>query len=222
MNRLCKLLGLLSLALILIPTPVFAGPLVMSLDHVTGPTGGLGTFEVFLTNTEPAGGQSFDVAGFSFELMLPSASGVEFTGANTATVGAPYLFDGTGGASIDPTFTLSLDSFPNTHLAGSDAEFAFPSITVNPGDVFGLGFITYSVAPNAPGSDEPITFISAGTSLSDAAGAGIDFSSDTQRGVIHVRGGAVPEPGSLVLAATALGMMLLTRTFRYRPNEPGR
>jgi PEP-CTERM motif len=219
MKRLGRLLGILSLALILMPAPVLAGGLVMSIDNVTGPAGGLGTFEVFLTNTDLSGGQSFDVASFSFQLMLPSAFGVQFTGASTATVAATYIFEGTGGASVDPTFTLSLDSFPNTTFTGSDTEFTFPSITVGPGGVFGLGLVSYSVLPSAPPGDVPISFVSDGTSLSDAADALIGFQTDVAQGIIHVSGSAVPEPSSLLLVFIGLGTVLagLKRRHRLEP-----
>ncbi len=160
-----------------------AGSLVMSVDNVTGPSAGQGTFDVLLTNTNPAGGTSYDVASFSFELSVPAGSGVQFTGANTAFVGPAYIFAGTGGASIDPTFTLSLDSFPTTQFTGSDTEFANPGIAVGPGAVFGLGLISYSVFPQTPASDVPISFVLAGSSVSDPSGAAItDFQTDSSNG----------------------------------------
>ena len=147
MKRAAVLMGIAFLALIRPSAPALAGGLVMSIDDVTGPTVGLGTFEVLLSNTEPSGGQSFDVASFSFQLMVPSSSGIQFTGATTSTSGASYIFDGTGERSIDPSFTLSPDPFPNAGFSGSDTEFTFASINVAPGDTFGLGFVFYAVQP---------------------------------------------------------------------------
>jgi hypothetical protein len=211
LKHLCKLLALLFLALALAlgPKSAQAGGLVMSLDNVTGPMAGQGTFDVLLKNTELSGGQSFDVASFSFELVLPSASGVEFSAASTATVSNPYLFAGTGGASVDPSFTLSLDSFPNTDFAGSDTEFTFPSIAVAPGATFGLGLISYIVAPDAPSGAVQVSFVSFGTSLTDAASAPIAFQTDDSNGIIHVSGSAVPEPSSLMLTSIAFGTVLV-------------
>jgi hypothetical protein len=188
----------------------------MSIDRVTGPTAGAGTFEVLLTNTNPAGGQGFDVASFTFELMVPATSGVRFTGATTATVSAPYIFAGTGGASVDPNFMLSLDTFPNTGFSGTDAEFTFPSITVAPGNVFGLGFVTYAVLAGAPPGDVPISFVPPGTSLSDASGTPIGFQTDATKGVIHISGAAFPEPSSLLMAFTGLGTVLFWSVLHYR------
>jgi hypothetical protein len=202
----CRLMGLLSLALVLVlgPASVHAD-LTMSLDNLTGPTAGQGTFEVLLTNTVSTVGQSFDVASFSFQLMLPSASGVQFTSATSATASHPYIFAGTGGASVDPNFTLSLDSFPNTGFAGSDTEFTFASITVDPGTTFGLGLISYQVGANAPAGDVAIAFVALGTSLTDAVGAPIAFATDDRNGVIPISGSAVPEPSSLLVALCGLG-----------------
>src|SRR5204863_7229828 len=78
-----------------------------------------------------------------------------------------------------------------------------------PGQTFGLGLISYAVAAGAPPGDVPISFVAAGTSLSDASGAPIPFDTDARNGVIHIRGPAVPEPSSLVLASIGLGTSLL-------------
>src|SRR5262245_57483909 len=176
--------------------------MVISIANLAGPTGGTGTFEVLLSNTDPPGGLGFEVAGFSFALSVPEGSGVEFTSADTAPLSAPYLFDGIGVGSIDPSFTLSLDPFPNTSFGGSDVAFAVPSITVHPGAVFGLGFIGYSVIPGAPGGTVQVSFDAVGTSLSDPSGNPIDFTTNASGGAIRIS--AVPEPNSLVLVATSL------------------
>ncbi len=64
--------------------------------------------------------------------------------------------------------------------------------------------------------DVPISFISSGTSLSNASSgtAGFDLTTDDHAGVIHITGTAVPEPSSLVLVASAIGMMLLSRGYQ--------
>jgi len=222
MIRTRMLLAFAATTLLLAQAPVQAG-LVMSIEDLTGPTGGAGTFEVLLTSTEAAGGQIFDVAAFSFQLTVPTTAGVQFTAGSTATVAAPYLFDGTGTATVDPTFTLANVPPPNTTVTGSDAKWTYPpSIAVAPGAVFSLGLISYSVGPSAPGGDVPISFISSGTSLSDASDVGIDFTTDDRSGVIHVTVSAVPEPSSLVLIASAIGMMLLSRAYQQAPKRSTR
>src|SRR5262249_3882650 len=95
MGRLRILSKIWFLGFLLRPSSAHAAGLVLSIDPVTGPSSGQGTFEVLLTNTTPAGGQSFDVASLSFALMLPTAAGVQFTDATTATTTAAYLFEGT-------------------------------------------------------------------------------------------------------------------------------
>jgi len=187
-----------------------AGSLVMSIDNVTGPSAGQGTFDMLLTNTNPAGGTSYDVASFSFDLSVPASSGVQFTGATTAFVSPAYIFAGTGGATIDPTFTLSPDSFPNFQFTGSDTEFTYPSIAVGPGAVFGLGLISYSVSPQAPAGDVPISFLLAGSSVSDPSGAAIaDFQTDSSNGIIHLGVSTIPEPSSFLLATIGIAAVLL-------------
>jgi hypothetical protein len=204
-------------ALLLLAVPAQAG-FIMSLDNVTGPSAGTGTFEVWLTNTNLLGGDTYDVAAFSFELSLPTGSGVQFTSATTSTVGATYLFQGTGGASIDPSFTLSLDSFPNSSFSGSDTEFTYPSIPVGPGASFGLGFVSYAVSPQAMPGDVQISFISDGTSVSDANGLSIPgFRSDDSQGIIHINGGnaTVPEPSSFILMSAGILLAVMAGCRRH-------
>lgn len=204
------------LAFLALTGPARAG-LVLSIANLAGPTGGTGTFEVRLSNTESPGGLDFEVTGFSFALSVPAGSGVEFTSADTATPSAPYLFDGTGIGSIDPSFTLSPDPFPNTSFGALDVEVVFASIAVHPGNVFGLGFIAYSVAPDAPGGAVLISFDDAGTSLSGPSGNPIDLTTDARDGVIRIA--SVPEPNLLILATSACSTLLLWRSYRriWRP-----
>lgn len=207
-------------AFLLAAAPANAWDLVMSVDDVTGPTAGAGTFEVLLANTNLPGGSTFDVASFTFEILVPSNSGVHFTSATTATSAAPYIFFGTGGASVDPSFQLSVDGFPNTDVSASDTEFSFPSIPVGPGQTFGLGRISYSVDPQAPTGDVPISFIPSGTSLSDGLGNPIVFATDSRNGVIHIAANAVPEPSTLRITASAIAFAILAHVLRARVRLP--
>ena len=206
---ICRLL-LLALWFALTLGQAHGGSLVMSVDNVTGPSAGQGTFEVLLTNTNPAGGTSYDVAGFSFELSVPAGSGVQFTG-EALRLSAPLTSSrGLESASIDPTFTLSLDSFPNTQFSGSDTEFTYPSIAVGPGAVFGLGLISYSVSPQAPAGNVPISFVLPGSSVSDPSGRAIaDFQTDSSNGIIHVGVSTIPEPSSFLLATIGIAAIFL-------------
>ena len=193
------------LAATLGPSPAKAD-FVMSIGnyHQTSPLAG--TFEVTLSNTDAT---TYNVAGFSFELMLPSSSGVQFTAATTATVAHPYLFSGSGAATVDPSFMFSYDPFPNTSFTASDTEFTYSSIAVAPGSTFGLGLVSYSISPNAPTGTVPISFIALGTGLSDAIGNAIPFT--TSGGSIQVQPASVPEPASFVLLALSTATLAAVR-----------
>jgi hypothetical protein len=97
-------------------------------------------------------------------------------------------------------------------FTGADVALAVPSITVHPGEVFGLGFIRYSVMPGAPGGTVRVPFDALGTSLSDPSGNAIHFTTDAGGGAIRIS--AVPEPSSLTLVATALLAIAVARGSR--------
>src|SRR3954451_5077475 len=61
-----RLLRAACLALLLLGPGTARADLTFAIEGVQGPTGGVGSFEVSLTNT--SGGTAVDVAGFSFEL----------------------------------------------------------------------------------------------------------------------------------------------------------
>jgi hypothetical protein len=186
--------------------------LVVSIANLTGPTAGAGTFEVLLSSTESPGGLDFDVAAFSFGLSVPAGSGVEFTAADTATLSAPYLFAEVGIGSVDPGFQLSPDGFPITNFTAADVALAVPSVALHPGDVFGLGFIGYSVIPGGPGGTVQVSFDAVGTSLSDPSGNAISFTTDASGGAIRIS--AVPEPNSLTMVGMALFAVAIARGLR--------
>lgn len=197
------LAGLLAVALC--PTSAKAS-FVMSIGnyHQTSPLAG--TFEVTLSNTDNT---TYNVAGFNFQLMLPNSSGVQFTGASTATVAHDYIFNGTGSATVDPGFMFSYDPFPNTSFTASDTEFTYPSIAVAPGSSFGLGLVSYNISPNAPAGTVPISFVALGTGLSDADGNAISFT--TSGGSIQVHPASVPEPSSFLMLTISTATLAAVR-----------
>src|SRR3954471_5542896 len=76
-------LALAVLALLGGPTPARA-QLLLSVQDDTAPAGGMGAFDVVLTDI----GGTFQIAGFSIELLVPPTSpggpsGVQFTAADT-------------------------------------------------------------------------------------------------------------------------------------------
>src|SRR5262245_39619195 len=111
----------IALFLTLTPTPPsWAESLVVKIvpanTDVTVPPGFAGTFEVELLN--PAtNSQSFDVAGFQFELRVATGSGVLFIDATTATA-IPYIF--LGNSVADSLFGGSLIIAPPPPPATND------------------------------------------------------------------------------------------------------
>ena len=190
------------------PTRAVAG-LVLTVEASSAPVGGVGSFDVLLSDT----GGSFQVATFSVELSVSSASGVKFTAANTNTTMASYIF----GSLQSPPF--SFDNFPNTSFTVSDSPQSGPGfVTLNTNDVVGLEHVTYTVAAGTtPGTVIPVSIldIGGGTSLSDLSGALVPFT--PANGSITVTASSVPEPSSLVLLATALiGTASVVRARRGR------
>jgi PEP-CTERM motif len=201
-------LALASLWLALSPTRAVAG-LVLTVESSTTPVGGVGSFDVLLSNT---GATSFQVAFFSVELSVPTASGVKFTAANTSTTMASYIF----GTLQSPPF--SFDNFPNTSFTVSDSPQSAPGfVTLTAGEVVGLEHVTYSVAAGTPTGPIIVSIddIGGGTALSDLSGALVPFT--PTNGTITVTLASVPEPSSLVLLATALiGTTTVVRARRGR------
>ncbi len=196
---------------------VRAGSLVVEVvpvnSNVTVPPGFSGSLELDLlnplTNT-----QSFNVAGFQFELQVPGGSGVLFTSATTSTTASSYIF--AGNSVADSFFGGSLIISPPPPPATSDLlgfdTVATPGTftTLSPGSSFGLGLISFTVDANASSGIVPVSIIPFdintapnGTLISDNQGAPIAFT--TSDGTITIHGAAVPEPSTFVLAIVGVG-----------------
>jgi len=187
-------LGLGGLA---VPAPA---ALVILAENSAAGVGGSGSFDVVLDDT----GGSYQIGGFSIEPTVPAGSDVEFTAATTNTT-EPYIF-GTYQSAPSP---FTFNTFPNTDLVASDADFTSPYYaTITPGEVVGLGSITYNVASGSTAGSIVVSLADAGTSLSDLNGDPVAFTAGT--GTITT---SVPEPGSMVIFAAAL-MPLLSRRRR--------
>ena len=149
-----------------------------------------------MLNTNAAGGDSFHVAADSLGLSLSGPLSVTFTDVSISTV-VPYIYVTSG--TTQGGGPLSLDTFPNTQFTASDSEFAAQGFRiVNPGDVFGLAHVSYSVSSTTGSGTETLT-IDAGptTSLADENGNALPFT--ILNGSISV----VPEPWAMAQAATA-------------------
>jgi hypothetical protein len=182
-----------------------AGGLVISAPDFTAAPGSSGSFMVKITDTDPSGSTPFIVAANSFELTL-TGSGVTFTDAVIPTTPPPlYIYKDS--FDIDqgiPLWTAPTNPFPTTDFTATDSANplgSFPHTTLNPGDVYTLGLVSYSVSPGAtPGSVVTIGFGS-GTSLSDNNLNAVAFT--PTNGLITITSASVPEPSSWVPALLA-------------------
>jgi len=203
--------------------------------NVTVPPGFAGTFELDLLNPS-TNTQSFNVAGFQFELQVPAGSGVLFTGATTSTAAATYIF--AGNSIADALFGSSLIVSPPPPPATSDLlgldTVATPGsfTTLNPGNSFGLGLISFTVDESAAAGIVPVSIIPFdvntapnGTLISDNLGNSIPFTATD--GTITIQAGTivVPEPSTLMVTVViGGGGILLSLALRgrdrrgYQPN----
>jgi hypothetical protein len=183
----------LALALLLMaPVNAIAG-LVISTTNSSVAPGGSGSFDVLLTNTDTNVLNVQTVGGFSFQISVPVASGIQFTGVDFNT-SLSYLF---AGNSFDQTFgfPLSGDVFPNTTFTASDlADVGGFGLAGT--QTVGLGHVTYQ-ASNALSGNTTISFIPyPATGLTDDLGNNLAV--DVHSGTIEAEL-AVPEPSTLVL-----------------------
>jgi hypothetical protein len=199
------------------PITARAGSLVVEVvpvnTNVTVPPGSAGTFELDLLN--PATNtQSFNVAGFQFELQAPVGSGVLFTNATTSTAAATYIF--AGNSIADSLFGGSLivsppPPPPTNDLQGFDTVATPGTFTaLNPGNSFGLGLISFTVDASAAPGVVPVSIIPFdsntapnGTLISDNQGGSIPFTTSDGTITIQARS-VVPEPTSIISGLTAL------------------
>jgi hypothetical protein len=187
--------------------PCRAGGLVIQAPDLTA--GASGSFDVLLVNTNAAGGQSFHVAADSFELSVSGPVSIAFTDVLINTF-VPYIYVTSGTTQGGPP--LSLDKFPNTQFTAADSEFAAPGFRiVNPGDVFGLAHVSYSVSAGSAGTDTLTIVPGPTTLLSDENGNSLPFT--------IVNGSVfVPEPWALTQATSAAAMIGLGYWWRRYKN----
>jgi hypothetical protein len=199
------------------PTPTRAD-LVISAPNLSASPGDVAdTFDLVLTDTDPAGTAAYHIQSFSIVLSLQGAAGVGFTDVTTATGPmSPYIFspsfDDQNGlmlSDITPgTITLSFTA--GDSQGGTTAAYQ----TVGPGQIFGLAHVTFAVDATAATGARALHFDPTGTNLSDENGNLITMSlTPSQDGSITVAtgGGTVvtPEPSTLVTALTGVGAVLI-------------
>jgi hypothetical protein len=198
-------MALAALIAFLAGAQVARADLLLTAESVTAKAGDVNDlFNVYVTNLGTA---PVDVAAFNFEINTTSTA-ITFEEATDATTLFPYVF--AGNSLFGPVISTSS---PGQTLDASDIAAAPNSFTVvNPGASFGLGLISFNVAPAAPNQVAPVNFNpnSAFTSVSDQFGnlQTLDFAS----GNITVT--AVPEPATGLLLLVPLAGLLWSKRFR--------
>jgi hypothetical protein len=165
-------------------------------------------FDVTLTNDS---GSAVSIAAFTFEISTASKD-ITFTGANTGTVLAPYIF--AGKSVFGPNIMVANSG---EDLSASDL-FSVPAsdATLAAGATLALGHILFDVPPSAPTESVTITLAAfPATSLADHLLNNIPITTRAN-GEIDIAGGtsAVPEPSSLLLLLTAVPLILGGRRLR--------
>jgi hypothetical protein len=187
------------------PTPARAG-LILQVEESVATPGGTGGFDVVLSDT----GGTFAISGFQVELSVPGASGVHFSGVNTSTTTAPYLF---GAPQMAP---LSFDAFPNTNFTASDSDVTKPfSVTLNTSDKFGLMHVSYTVDAGTPGTPIPVSIVTGGTFLFDNA---TPFPNPIPYTPLNgtITTVAIPEPSTVVTTAIGASCVAAASWLRAR------
>lgn len=159
------------------------------------------SFDVLLTNLN---GPAVSIAAFAFEISTTSTD-ITFTGANTGTLLAPYIFS--GNSLFGPDITVANTGLD---LSASDLFSVFASdITLGTDATVGLGHILFDVSAAAPTESVAVKLAPfPATSLSDDILNDIPISTLISSQV-NISGGTtiVPEPSSLILLLTAVPLV---------------
>jgi hypothetical protein len=188
-----------------------ASGLVIELPNVVANPGSSGSFDVLLADTDPAGSPGYHIAGDDIKLSLsapggPFFVGVSFTNVTINTTSAPYIFVESSTQALN--VPLSLDAFPNTSFSASDTEFASQGYrVVNPGDVFGLMHVSYTVSTNLS-ENNSLVIDATTTTLSDESGKSVPFT---------VQGGLLTVPGPPSWTLVATGLLFCLAAWRFGP-----
>jgi len=182
--------------------------LIISVQSVTAAAGSSANgIDVELSNLGPS---AVTIGGFSFGISIANLD-ISFTGANTSTAAA-YVF-GTdslfGPILTGPTSGQS--------LATSDLfSIPFSGITLDTGTTVGLGHVLFDVSPNAASGSFPVDLaLFPTTSLSDESGNDVPI--DTlSSGRITITAQAVPEPSSLSMLLSSVGLVAVMVGWRRR------
>ncbi len=123
-------LAALAAAFLACGTPCRAAGLLISAPAVMATPGSSGSFDVTITNTNAAGGTSYNVASDVVELALTGLSGVNFTSVSIATAD-PYIYGSNSATNFGSTFSYS--TFPGTSFETFDYLYSLGARRSLPG-----------------------------------------------------------------------------------------
>jgi hypothetical protein len=195
-------LSVLTGAVLLLSVPA-KGSSIFSIESVTGAPGSTGTFDVLLTNTGPS---SQNIAAFNFELTT-SDTNITFTGVSTSTTTATYIFPSSFFGPNITTFATGQS------VEAGDVDATFAGTNVASGATYGLGNVSYSIAPEAVNGGIADIVLAAfpSSSLADSGGNNVPFTAES--GTITAESSGVPESSTTVPVTVALfgGVWLIRR-----------
>jgi hypothetical protein len=213
-RRHCRLgaaaIGIASIVLLGL-APSARASLLFSVQSVSASPGDVNDhFEVDVTNI---GAGSVQLSAFNFVIQT-SSSDITLKQATTATLLSPYVF--AGNSLFGPVISTSA---PGQSLSASDLPANTNATVIGSLVTFGLGEVSFDVAPGAPAEILSIVFNtnSNNTSALDPSGALIPL--DFSNGQITIRS-ATPLPAALPLFATGIGGLGLLGWRRKRKARP--
>jgi hypothetical protein len=188
-----------SAIILLAPSPANAS-LIVSFGNTTAAVAGSDqVIDVLLQDS----GAAVTVDAFSFEFTTLNPF-ITFTGANTSTTAAAYIF--AGNSLFGPI--ISTTPPPTGQMVIATDLAVCCGTVVGANSTFALGEVRFHVAAGATSGTASLVFDSIGTSLSDGSGNGIPIATLTN-GVVTITGASVPEPSTLPIFA-ALALLVVT------------
>jgi len=190
--------------------PAKGDGIVLSIESVTGAPGSTGTFDVLLENT---GGGSQNIAAFNFVLTTTNTD-IVFNDVTTSTTTATYIFS----SSFFGPDIVTPPTGGQTIEAG-DVDATLLGTDVADGAIYGLGSVSYSIAPGAVNDETAEIDFAAypDTSLSDSGGNNVPFTTESGTITVQTSSSTVPEPSTaLPLAVMAVLGVLVIRRRRHR------
>jgi len=179
-------IAMLAAGLLLCAAPARAD-ISLSIQPVSAGVGASGSFDVLLTNT---GVSPVNIAGTAFELSTTNTD-ITFTDVTIGTVTEPYIFTT---SEFGPDILLGVTGGGQVVSAADlDGSLGAPGTSVAAGAMYGIGLVSFSVAPGAVGGETAVVNFDAypATSFSDSAGDNISFTPNS--GTIDIT--ETPEPG---------------------------